>query len=86
MGLRYAEGERLLEFAEYSDLIITKTCFKKHPSTYPFGEASTQTGYMLLRKTLHKYVSNIKVIPDEEIISRHQLLPYDFRAGIAPDH
>ena len=40
--------------------------------------------YVLLRKTFHKHVRDVKGIPGEEIAKHHHLLVCDFRADIPP--
>ena len=72
-GTNNTEGESLLEFAMSSNLVISNTCFKK-----------TQINYVLLRKTFHKHVRDINVIPEAEIAKQHHLLVCDFQADITP--
>ena len=72
------EGERILEYALAFDLLLGNTCFKKrdcHLITYKSGNAATQTD---------KLVTNVKVIPGEEVALQHQLLVSDMRFDVPP--
>ena len=76
-GTRTTEGENLLEFAVSCNLLIGNTCFKKwtnHLITYTLGTGRTQIDYKLFRKTFHKHVRDVKVIPGEEIAKEHHVL------------
>ena len=64
------EGERILEYALAFDLLLGNTCFKKHDShliTYKSGNIATQIDFILFRRTMRKLVTDVKVIPDEEV-------------------
>ena len=86
-GVRNTEGERILEFATANDLLIGNTLFIKREShlvTYQSGAAKTQVDYVLYSRKLRNAVTNVKVIPGEEIASQHRLLVCDLRVQIPP--
>ena len=75
-GKKNADGERVLEFSVANNLLVANSWFKKkseHLVTYQSGLYSTQIDYMLCRKKLLKYVTNVKVIPGEEC-AQHKLV------------
>ena len=81
-GLRNTEGECILEFKVGHDLIVGNTHFHKkdnHLITYHSGGNSSQTDYILARKSDFKKVRNIKVIPGEDVVTQHQLLVSDMK-------
>ena len=84
-GERNAEGERVLEFAFANDLVVGNTCFKKkesHLITYNSGNHRTQIDLILYRKSFHKVVTDVKVIPNEECVQQHNLVVCDFNVHI----
>ncbi|RUS72507.1 hypothetical protein EGW08_019735 [Elysia chlorotica] len=81
------EGERILEYALAHDLLLGNTCFKKRDShlvTYKSGNAATQIDFILYRRNMRKLVTDVKVIPGEEVALQHQLLVCDMRIDIPP--
>ena len=81
------EGERILEYALAFDLLLGNTCFKKHDShliTYKSGNIATQIDFILFRRTMRKLVTDVKVIPGEEVALQHQLLVSDMRIDVPP--
>ena len=84
-GRRNLEGERLLEVAEATDVVILNTGFKKrrnHLITYKSGENETQIDYIMVRKEDRKSVMDCKVIPGEPMVTQHRLLVADFRMKV----
>ena len=80
-------GERTLEYALALDLLLGKTCFKKRDShliIYKSGNIATQIDFILFRRTMHKLVTNEKVIPCEEVALQHQFLVCDMRIDVPP--
>ena len=76
-GKRNADGERVLEFSVANNLVVANSWFKKrseHLVTYQSGLYSPQIDYMLCRRRLLKYVTNLKVISDEECAFQHKLV------------
>ena len=76
------EVERILEYALAFDLLLANTCFKKrdsHSITYKSGNIATQIDFILFRRTIRKLVTDVKVIPGEEVALQHQLLVCDMR-------
>ena len=76
-GKRNADGERVLEFSVANNLVVANSWFKKrseHLVTHQSGLYSTQIDYMLCRRRLLKYITNVKVIPGEECASQHKLV------------
>ena len=81
------EGERILEYTLAFDLLLGNTCFKKHDShliTYKSGNIATQIDFILFRRTMRKLVTDVKVIPGEEVALQHQLLVCDMRIDVPP--
>ena len=81
------EGERILEYSLAFDLLLGNTCFKKRDShliTYKSGNIATQIDFILFRRTMHKLVTDAKVIPGEEVALQHQLLVCDMRIDVPP--
>ena len=67
------KGERILEYALAFDLLLGKTCFKKRDShliTYNSVNIATQI-FILFRRTMRKFVTDVKVIPGEEVALQH---------------
>ena len=85
-GMRYGrpepdvEGEIILEFTLAFNLLLGNTCFKKSDSyliTYKSGNIATQIDFILFCRTMLKLVTDVKVIPGEEIALQHKLLVCD---------
>ncbi|KAK3893367.1 hypothetical protein Pcinc_002801 [Petrolisthes cinctipes] len=75
-------GERILEFGFAMDMLVANTVFKKREShlvTYESGTAKTQVDYLLVRKKDRKLLSDVKVIPSEEIVTQHKPVVCDFK-------
>ena len=82
-----SEGERILEYALAYDLFLGNTCFKKRDSqviTYRSGDTTTQKDFVLVRKSLHKIVMDVKMIPAEKVGLRDQLLVCDIMIDMPP--
>ena len=82
-----SEGERILEYTLAYDLFLGNTCFKKRDSqviTYRSGNIATKIDFVLFRKSLHKFVMDVKVIPGEEVALQHQLLVSDMMIDMLP--
>ena len=87
-GTRNGEGDRILEFALANDLLVGNTLFVKREShlvTYSSGGNRTQVDYILYRRSFRKNVTNVKVIPGEEVAAQHFLLVCDFRVSMPAD-
>ena len=85
-GTRNTEGERILEFANANNLVVSNSFFAKREShliTYTSGAAKTQIDFILVKKRDQKLVKNIKCIVGEECASQHKLLVADLRI-VAP--
>ena len=81
------EGERILEYALAFDLLLGNTCFKKRDShliTCKSGNAATQIDFILFPRAMRKLVTDVKVIPGEEVTLQHQLLGCDMRLDVPP--
>ena len=73
------EGEG--EYAQAFDLLLGNTCFKKRDShiiTYKSGNAATQ----IFPRVMHRLVTDVKVVPGEELALQHQLLVCDMRLDV----
>ena len=83
-GRRHEEGERILEIAEASNLMLINTLFTKrrsHLITYSSGQNESQIDFILTTKRNRKMVEDCKVIPGEAVVSQHRLLVADIKIG-----
>ena len=83
MGIIINEYEYALAF----DLLLGNTCFKKRDShliTYKSGNAATQIDFILFPRAMRKLVTDVKVIPGEEVALQHQLLVCDMKFDVPP--
>ena len=81
-GTRDTEGERILELASATDMVVANTMFDKRDSkliTFVSREFSTQIDYILIGKSSLKLVKDVKVIAGEEIALQHRLVIGDLR-------
>ena len=81
------EGERILDYALAFDLLLGNTCFKKRDShliTYKSSNAATQIDFILFPRAMRKLVTDVKVIPGEEVALQHQLLVCDMKFDVPP--
>ena len=81
-GTRNTEGERVLEFAVANELRVGNTWFKKcesHLITYTSGGHSTQLDLILYPKRISSSVTNVKVIPQQEVVQQHHLVVCDMK-------
>ena len=81
------EGERTLQYALAFDLLFGNTCFKERDShliTYKSGNIATQIDFIRFRWTMRKLVTDVKVIPGEEVGLQYQLLVCDMRTDVPP--
>ena len=81
------EGERILEYALAFNLLLGNTCFKKRDShliIYKLGNLARQIDFILFRRTMRKLVTDVKVIPGEEVALQHQLLVCSMRIDVPP--
>ena len=71
------KGERILEFVVAQNLVASNSLFRKRKShllTYQFGENQSQIDYILVKWQNIKLVRDVKVIPNEECVTQHNLL------------
>ncbi|EYC16287.1 hypothetical protein Y032_0034g2906 [Ancylostoma ceylanicum] len=76
-GTRNDDGERILEYADYHDLVIVNTKFRKCPShlvSFYSGNAQTQIDFVLLRYRDQKLVTDAKIVPYETVATQHRPL------------
>ena len=81
-GQRNEDGERIIEFADSHDLVISNTWFIKRPShlpTFYSGDNKTQIDFILVRRQHFKTVTNAKAVPYETIASQHRPIIADLR-------
>jgi len=86
-GERNSDGERILEFCDAMELIVTNTGFKRQKNelaTYVSGGTVSAIDYLLLRRCDRRYIKNVKVIAGEECVSQHRLLVGDVVISSAP--
>jgi len=86
-GERNADGERILEFCDAMELIVTNTCFKRQKNklaNYVSGGTVSAIDYLLLRGCDQRHIKNVKVIAGEECVSQHRLLVGDVVISSAP--
>ena len=79
------EGDKTLEYAFAFNLLRGNTCSKKHDShliTYKSGKVAMQIDVILLCRTMGKLVTDVKVIPGEEVALQHQLLVCNMRIDV----
>ena len=55
-----------------------------HLITYKSGNVATQIDFIFFRITMRKLVTDVKVIPGEEVVLQHQLLVCDMRINVPP--
>ena len=83
------EGDRIPEYALAFNLLLWITCSKKsdsHLITYKLGKVAMQIDLMPFDRTMHKLVTDVKVIPGKEETLQHQLLVSDMRIGVRPKY
>ena len=92
-GMRYGrpqpdvEDEGILEYALAFDLLLGNRRFKernRHLIRYKSGNAATQIDFILFHMTMHKLVTDVKVIPGEEVALQLQLLVCDMKIDVPP--
>ncbi|CAL5400242.1 unnamed protein product [Camellia sinensis] len=79
-GDRNEAGERILDFALASDLVVANTMYKKrdeHLITFKSGLVKSQIDYFLVRKVDCLKCNDCKVIPGESLVSQHRILILD---------
>ena len=73
-------GIRLLDWAVGKGLCLMNTCFQKRKSrciTFRSGETETMIDYILVNNKYRSSVKDVKVIPGEDLVSKHCLLLMD---------
>jgi len=86
-GERNADGQRILEFCDAMELIVTNTCFKRQKNklaNHVSGGTMSATDHLLLRGCDRRHIKNVKVIAGEECVSQHWLLVGDVVISSAP--
>ncbi|XP_075089927.1 uncharacterized protein LOC142171467 [Nicotiana tabacum] len=79
-GVRNGGGTSLLDCDKAFYLVIANSYFpnkEEHLVTFQSSLAKTQIGYLLLRKCDRSLCIDYKVIPSENLTSRHRLLVMD---------
>ena len=76
LGTRNERGERLIEFCQQNELLITNTYFKQHPRKLytwksPDGETRNHIEYVLINKRFRNCVKQAKTYPGSDINSDH---------------
>ena len=73
LGVRNAEGNRIVEFAQRMEMAIVNTFEKRkeHKITYKSGGREAQIDYLLCRRNL-KAVMDYKIFPGESVTSQHR--------------
>ena len=76
LGTWNEHGERLIEFFQQNELLITNTFFKQHPRKLhiwksPDGETRNQIDYILINKRFRNCVKQVKTYPGCDITSDH---------------
>ena len=80
-GSRNAGGDRILDFAVSTNMVISSSMFKKTDRqlvTYESGGLMSTVDYILTRKEDKQSVKNVKTIPGEECVRQHRLLVGEF--------
>ena len=81
------ECDKTLEYAVAFILLLGNTCSKKcdsHLITNKSGKVATQIDLILFHRTMRRLVTDVKVIPGEEIALQHQLLVCNMRIDVPP--
>ncbi|VDO97605.1 unnamed protein product [Heligmosomoides polygyrus] len=76
-GLRNADGERILDYAESHNLTIVNTVFRKRDShliSYYSGGTKTQKDFVLVKDRDRGLVTDAKVVPYETVAPQHRPL------------
>jgi len=79
-GSRNADGSRILEFADWLNLVICNTLFMKQEAklvTYVAGPVKSTVDYIMVQQEDKAKVRNVKVISCEECVPKHKLLVMD---------
>ena len=74
LGVRNAEGNRIVEFAQKMEMAIVNTFFEKrkeHKITYKSGGRESQIDYMLCTRRSLKAVMDYKIFPGESVTRQH---------------
>lgn len=79
LGQRNERGERLLQFAEENNLVISNTFFQNHPRRLytwisPDGRYRNQIDYIMISSRWKSSIRNIHTLPGADCGSDHQLL------------
>jgi len=80
-GSRNEDGERLLEFADSTNMKIINTTMDKPPRkriTFSSGGNKTQVDYILVQEAERKRVRNVNTIAMEDCVRQHRLLYIDW--------
>src|SRR5206468_106858 len=80
-GMKNTEGEMVLEFAMFMELVVCNTFFKKDEAkkiTYTSGKdenmSKSEIDYILVRKEALSMIQDVTVINGEECVKQHKLL------------
>ncbi|EYC45827.1 hypothetical protein Y032_0415g1056 [Ancylostoma ceylanicum] len=76
-GTSSEEGQRVLEFAAVSHLIIANTQFRKrksHSDTFTNEERERQIDFCMLRRRDRNILVDVKVIPSDHVAAHHLLV------------
>ena len=82
------EGRRILEFAVTHNLIVSNSLFTKRESnlvTYQSGENQSHIDYNLVKQQNVKIVHDVKVILDEECVTKLKIPVCDARTAKSED-
>ncbi|EYC03721.1 hypothetical protein Y032_0092g2586 [Ancylostoma ceylanicum] len=74
-GIRYQDGERIVDMAEAHDLAIACTFFMKRESqkvTYCSGGQKSEIDHILVKRNALKTIKGVKSIPGEEVAGQHR--------------
>ncbi|VDO92032.1 unnamed protein product [Heligmosomoides polygyrus] len=76
-GARNADGERILEYADFYNLTIANTMFRKRDShlvSFYSGNTKTQIDFILVKHRDRRLVTDAKVVPYETVATQHRPL------------
>ena len=74
-GIRNTEGEIILEFGYAVGMVVCNTFFRKEDYkqiTYQSGDNRSMIDYLMVRKTDHCLVKDVKAISSEECVPQHR--------------
>jgi exonuclease III len=91
LGKRNVAGERLIDFCQENQMIITNTCFQQpkrrlYTWTTPNGQHRNQIDYILCNRRWKSSITSVKTRPGADCGTDHELLLACFRIKLKQHH